>query len=79
MLALCKIPCARSEFKIAAAVGFILLLDWLAMLFAQAILRWFGPLLQIFAVVLGVTQIALGLQVIIQALGRIGVFTLRGG
>jgi len=45
----------------------------------QAILKWFGTLLQIFAVVLGVTQIALGLHLIIQALGRIGVFTLRGG
>jgi len=67
------------KLKIAEVVAAILLLNLLAMLFAQAILKWFGTLLQIFAVVLGVTQIALGLHLIIQALGRIGVFTLRGG
>jgi multiple antibiotic resistance protein len=67
------------KIKIAEVVAAILLLNLLAMWFAQAILKWFGTLLQIFAVVLGVTQIALGLHLIIQALGRIGVFTLRGG
>jgi len=30
-----------------------------------------------FAVVLGVTQVALGLMIILQSLSRIGVFTLR--
>lgn len=68
---------AALKLAIVEVAAFILLLDWLAMLFAHAILRWFGVVLQVFAVVLGVTQIALGLSVIIQSLGMIGVFTLR--
>jgi multiple antibiotic resistance protein len=55
----------------------ILLMDWLAMLFASTILKWLGPALQVFAVVLGVTQVALGLQVILHSLSVIGVFTER--
>ena len=55
----------------------ILAMDWLAMLFADAILRWVGTALQVFAVVLGVTQIALGLQVIMHSLSMIGVFAER--
>jgi multiple antibiotic resistance protein len=65
------------KLTIAGVVLFILLLDWLAMLFAGTILRWFGPALQVFAVVLGVTQIALGLQVIMRSLSLIGVFAER--
>jgi small neutral amino acid transporter SnatA (MarC family) len=40
----------------------------------DAILKWTGMALQVFTVVLGVTQIALGLQIITQSLGKIGVF-----
>jgi multiple antibiotic resistance protein len=58
---------------IAGVVLFILLLDWLAMVYAHAILKWAGAVLQVFAVVLGVTQIALGLQVIIMSLGMMGI------
>ena len=63
------------EFMVASIVLLILILDWLAMLFAQAILKWTGTALQIFAVVLGVTQAALGLQVILHNLSLIGVFS----
>lgn len=62
------------EFTVAGIVLLILILDWLAMLFAEAILRWTGTALQIFAVVLGVTQAALGLQIILHTLSLIGVF-----
>ena len=62
-----------AEFTVAAIVLLILAMDWVAMLFAEAILRGIGPALQVFAVVLGVTQIALGLQVILHSLCLIGV------
>jgi multiple antibiotic resistance protein len=62
---------------IASIVLVILLLDWLAMLFADAILKWTGTALQVFIVVLGVTQIALGLQIITHSLSMIGVFAER--
>jgi multiple antibiotic resistance protein len=62
------------EFTVAGIVLLILILDWLAMLFAETILKWTGTALQIFAVVLGVTQAALGLQVILHNLSLIGVF-----
>ena len=55
----------------------ILVLDWIAMLFAANILRWAGTTLQIFGVVLGVTQVALGLQIILHNLALIGVFAER--
>jgi len=62
------------EFAVAGIVLSILILDWLAMLFAEPIVRWTGTALQIFAVVLGVTQAALGLQLILQNLNVIGAF-----
>jgi len=64
----------NAEMTVAGIVLLILALDWLAMLFAEAILRWIGTALQVLAVVLGVTQIALGLQVILHSLFMIGVF-----
>jgi len=67
-----------AKLTIASIVLIILLLDWLAMLFADAILRWTGTALQVFTVVLGVTQIALGLQIITHSLSMIGVFAERG-
>lgn len=67
------------KIAIAEVVAFILLLNWLAMVFARTILRWLGTPLQMFAVVLGITQIALGLHVIIQSLGMIGVVNLQPG
>ncbi|NRP74817.1 hypothetical protein ILFOPFJJ_05739 [Ensifer psoraleae] len=59
---------------VAGIVLFILALDWAAMLFAETILKWVGTALQVFAVVLGVTQVALGLQVILHSLAMMGVF-----
>ena len=53
---------------VTGIVLLILILDWAAMLFAENILKWVGTTLQVLAVVLGVTQIALGLQVILHSL-----------
>ncbi|WP_235693199.1 MarC family protein [Ensifer adhaerens] len=58
-------------FIVAAIVLLILLLDWLAMTFADTILKWVGTSLQVLAVVLGVTQAALGLQIILHSLSLI--------
>jgi multiple antibiotic resistance protein len=66
-----------AKLTIASIVLLILLLDWLAMLFAETILEWTGTALQVFTVVLGVTQIALGLQIIAHSLGMIGAFAER--
>lgn len=66
-----------AQLTIAGLVGGILLLNWLAMLYAHVILKYAGTALQVFAVVLGVTQVALGLLIILQSLSTIGVFTLR--
>jgi len=65
------------KLVLAGVVLSILAMDWLAMLFAEAIIKRFGTTLQVFAVVLGVTQIALGLQVILHSLSMIGVFAER--
>lgn len=62
-----------SRLTLAVIVLGILLLDLIAMLFAEAVLRWIGAALQVFAVVLGVTQVALGLQVIVRSLSLIGL------
>jgi len=67
------------KLMIAEVAAAILLIDWLAMVFAHAVLKWLGTALQILAVVLGITQIALGLQVIIQSLFMIGVIAPRAG
>jgi len=56
---------------VGAIVLLILALDWLAMMFAGPILRWIGTSLQVLAVVLGVTQAALGLQIILHSLSMI--------
>jgi len=68
-----------AELVVAGIVLLVLVLDWLAMLFAETILKWIGTTLQVFAVVLGVTQVALGLQVIMHSLSMIGVFAERVG
>jgi len=65
------------KFVVGGAILLILTLDWLAMRFAQFILTWVGTTLQVLAVVLGVTQVAIGLQVILSSLSHLGVFALR--
>ena len=66
-----------AKAMVAGVVLVILLLDWLAMLFAHVILTWIGTTLQVLAVVLGVTQVAIGLWVMFISLSDIGVFALR--
>ncbi len=66
---------------VAGAVYFILFIDWLAMLAAHVIVRWLGPLLQLLGVVLGVIQVALGLQLMLNAVSGLiaqGAFTAGG-
>jgi len=61
------------ELRIVMIVLGILAMNWVAMIFAQQILKWLGTALQIFAVVLGITQVAIGLQVIVQSLRLLGL------
>ncbi len=58
-------PTTEISLISAGVVYFILFLDWLAMLAAHTIVRWLGPLLLLFGVVLGVNQVALGLQLML--------------
>lgn len=58
-------PTTQVGLMVAGAVYAILFLDWLAMLGAHHIVRWFGPLLLLVGVVLGVNQVALGLQLML--------------
>jgi len=58
-------PTIEIGLMVAGAVYVILFLDWLAMLGAHLIVRWFGPLLLLLGVVLGVNQVALGLQLVL--------------
>jgi multiple antibiotic resistance protein len=67
------------KLTVAGVTLAILLMDWVAMLFAHVVLKWLGAVLQVFAVVLGVAQVALGLQVILRSLSLIGVFTEHSG
>jgi multiple antibiotic resistance protein len=62
-----------AKLMVAGIVLAILTMDLIAMLFADILLKWIGTALQVFAVVLGVTQIALGLQVITRSLSMIGL------
>ena len=62
---------------IASIVLAILAMNWVAMIFAEQILKWFGTALQILAVVLGIAQVAIGLQVIVHSLRLLGVLVER--
>ena len=68
---------AKKDVRLLLAIGGItlgiLLLDWLAMLFAEPILRWGRAPLQLFAVILGVIQVSLGLQLMLRGLSLSGV------
>jgi multiple antibiotic resistance protein len=46
----------EAELTVSGIVVLILILDWMAMLFAETILRSIGTALQIFAVVLGASH-----------------------
>ena len=74
-------PTTEIRLMVAGVVYFILFLDWLAMLVAHTIVRWFSPLLLLLGVILGVNQVALGLQLMrggMQGLIAQGVFTAPG-
>jgi multiple antibiotic resistance protein len=62
-----------AELTVAAIVLAILAMNWLAMIFAEHILRWLGTALQIAAVVLGIAQVAIGLQVMVHSLRLLGI------
>ena len=66
-----------SKLAVGGLLLAILALDWVAMIFAHVIIRYIGTALQVFAVVLGVTQIAIGLHVILRSLSQLGVFVMR--
>ena len=59
--------------KIGGTIVLILAVDWITMVYAISIQKWLGTTLQIVAVVLGVVQVALGLQVIFKSLAMLGV------
>lgn len=67
----------QAKATVAAVTLAVLALDWVCMLFAHVILRWAGTILQIFAVVLAINQVALGLQIILSALANLGLFVPR--
>ena len=58
-------PTTEIRFMVVGVVYFILFLDWLAMLVAHIVVRWFNPLLLLLGVILGVSQVALGLQLML--------------
>jgi multiple antibiotic resistance protein len=63
----------RTIGAIAGIVIVTLLVDWLAMIYAQAILIRIATFLQIIAIVLSVVQTALGLQIIVRSLELLGI------
>ena len=73
----------KNDIGMLSAIGGItlgiLLLDWLAMLFAESILRWGRVALQLFAVILGVIQVSLGLQLMLRGLSLSGVLPISAG
>ena len=74
-------PTTEVSLTLIGVVYFILFLDWLAMLAAHTIVRWISPLLLLLGVILGVNQVALGLQLMlggIEGLIAQGAFTPSG-
>jgi len=69
-------PDLAGKLTIGLLLLVILILDLIAMLYARAILKWLALPLYILGVVLGVVQVALGLNIILANLSRIGVFTM---
>jgi len=68
---------SSAGLALAAVVLLILAMNWIAMIYVEPILKWAGPALQVFAVVVGVTQVALGLQLIVRSLVIIGAIAER--
>lgn len=66
-------PDITSTGMISGLVLLVLALDWVAMLFAHSVVRWLGGVLQLFGVVLSVTQVALGVRIILRSLSNLGI------
>jgi multiple antibiotic resistance protein len=69
-------PDLAGKLTIGLLLLVILILDLIAMWYARAILKWLALPLYILGVVLGVIQVALGLNIILVNLSRIGVFPM---
>ena len=69
-------PDLTGRLTIGLLLMMILFLDLIAMWYARAILKWLALPLYILGVVLGVIQVALGLNIILVNLSRIGVFPM---
>lgn len=69
---LASTPDVESQLQIGLIVVAILLLNFLAMIFARKVLVKLGIVLAIFGTVLSVVQVALGLQIIRQSLLAMG-------
>lgn len=72
-------PTIGRQFQILAVLIGVLILDLLAMLFADRILKVIGTTsLQIVGTVLAILQVALGIDLIILALAELGIATQQG-
>lgn len=69
-------PDTATGGMLTGLVLLVLVLDWVAMLFAHTVIRGLGALLQLLGVVLGVTQMALGLRIILGSLNQVGIVRL---
>ena len=69
-------PDLAGKVTIGLLLVVILLLDLIAMWYARAILKWLTLPLYILGAVLGVIQVALGLNIMLVNLSRIGVFPM---
>ena len=68
-----------AKLALTSVILLILAMNWAAMIYADRILKWFGTALQVFAIVLGIAQVALGLQLIVRSLMAIGVLSGHAG
>jgi multiple antibiotic resistance protein len=66
-------PDTQRKLTIGAILLGIMLLDLVAMLLARHLLHFLGVFLQIFGAVLGIIQVALGLQIILNSLQKLWV------
>jgi multiple antibiotic resistance protein len=71
------IALSQGNAEATMAIGFMVVLtlaiDWVAMIYAKPILAYFGTALQIMAIILGIVQTALGLQVIVRSLALLDI------
>jgi len=70
-------PDFAMALQIFSLVLLVLAINWLAMMFAETVLSTLGGALQLFGVVLGVVQVALGLDVMLRQLHVLGVIALQ--